>query len=220
VIVVRDGPGFYTSRILAPYVNEAAWLLAEGGDIARIDESMVDFGFPVGPLQLLDEVGIDVAHKASKTMLEAFGDRMIGPEALQKVIDDGRLGRKNRKGFYTYDSRKKEVDETIYDLLPGGRKRRGLAREDMQQRLSLQMCNEAALCLQEGILRSARDGDVGAIFGLGFPPFRGGPFRYMDSLGAGEVVRRLRAFEDRLGKRFKPAQILVDMAQKGESFYK
>ncbi len=220
VIVVRDGPGFYTSRILAPYVNEAAWLLAEGGDIARIDEAMVEFGFPVGPLQLLDEVGIDVAHKASKTMLEAFGDRMIGPEALQRVIDDGRLGRKNRKGFYTYGAKKKAVDETIYDLLPGGRKRRGIAREDAQQRLSLQMCNEAALCLQEGILRSARDGDIGAIFGLGFPPFRGGPFHYMDSVGAGEIVRRLRTFEDRLGKRFKPAQLLVDMAQKGESFYK
>ena len=220
VIVVRDGPGFYTSRILAPYVNEAAWLLAEGADVARIDEAMEEFGFPVGPLQLLDEVGIDVAHKASKTMLEAFGDRMIGPEALQKVIDDGRLGRKNRKGFYTYDGKRKAVDETIYDLLPGGRKRRGIAREDVQQRLSLQMCNEAALCLQEGILRSARDGDVGAIFGLGFPPFRGGPFRYMDAIGAGEVVRRLRTFEDRLGKRFKPAQLLVDMAQRGESFYK
>jgi 3-hydroxyacyl-CoA dehydrogenase/enoyl-CoA hydratase/3-hydroxybutyryl-CoA epimerase len=220
VIVVRDGPGFYTSRILAPYINEAAWLLAEGGDVAKIDDAMVEFGFPVGPLQLLDEVGIDVAHKASKTMLEAFGDRMIGPEALQRVIDDGRLGRKNGRGFYTYGTKKKGVDESIYDLLPGGRKRRGIAREDVQQRLSLQMCNEAALCLQEGILRSPRDGDIGAIFGLGFPPFRGGPFRYMDVVGAPEIVRRLRTFEDRLGKRFKPAQILVDMAQRGETFYR
>jgi len=219
VIVVEDGPGFYTSRILAPYVNEAAWLLADGGDIRDIDEAMVDWGFPVGPLNLLDEVGIDVAEKAAKTMLEAFGERMIPPESLQRVISDGRLGRKNKKGFYTYDGKKKKVDETIYDLVPNGRKRKHLPAEEIQQRLSLGMCNEAALCLQEGILHSARDGDVGAIFGLGFPPFRGGPFRYMDAVGAAEIVRRLRGFEERFGKRFQPAQVLVDMAGSGKKFH-
>ncbi len=219
VIVVNDGPGFYTSRILAPYVNEAAWLLAEGGDIKQIDEAMVDFGYPVGPIMLLDEVGIDVANKAAKTMLEAFGDRMVPPEGLARVVDDGRLGRKNKKGFYTYGDKKKAVDETVYDLMPGGRKRRTLAADEIQQRLSLQMVNEAALCLQEEILRSPRDGDIGAIFGLGFPPFRGGPFRYVDAVGVGEIVRRMRAYEDRFGRRFKPAQLLVDMAAKGKRFY-
>jgi len=219
VIVVNDGPGFYTSRILAPYLNAAAWLLAEGGDIAQIDEAMQDFGYPVGPLVLLDEVGIDVAQKAGKTMVEAFGDRMVAPEGLQKVIADGRLGRKNQKGFYTYDGQKKRVDETVYDLMPNGRKRRQLPVDEIQQRLALQMVNEAVLCLQEGILRSPRDGDVGAIFGLGFPPFRGGPFRWVDSVGAGEIVRRLRDYEERFGKRFRPAQLLVDQAGKGGRFH-
>jgi 3-hydroxyacyl-CoA dehydrogenase/enoyl-CoA hydratase/3-hydroxybutyryl-CoA epimerase len=219
VIVVNDGPGFYTSRILAPYVNEAAWMISEGAEIHALDEAMVDWGFPVGPVMLLDEVGIDVAEKAAKTMLEAFGDRMIPPDALHKVIADGRLGRKNGKGFYTYDSKKKHVDESVYDLVPGGHKRKVMPAEEVQQRLSLQMCNEAALCLQEGILRSARDGDIGAIFGLGFPPFRGGPFRWMDTLGATEVVRRLRGLEERHGRRFQPAQILVDMAESGKTFH-
>ncbi len=219
VIVVNDGPGFYTSRILAPYLNEAAWLLAEGGDIRQIDEAMQDFGYPVGPITLLDEVGIDVAQKAGKTMLEAFGDRMVPPEGLQKVIEDGRLGRKNKRGFYTYDDRKKRVDETVYELMPGGKKRRLLGVDEIQQRLALQMVNEAALCLQEGILRSPRDGDVGAIFGLGFPPFRGGPFRYVDAVGVGEIVRRLRSYEERFGRRFRPAQLLIDQAARGGRFY-
>ncbi|WP_373047425.1 fatty acid oxidation complex subunit alpha FadJ [Vulgatibacter sp.] len=219
VIVVNDGPGFYTSRILGPYVNEAAWLLSEGADIHQVDEAMVDWGFPVGPIMLLDEVGIDVAQKASKTMLEAFGERMRPPEALQKVIDDGRLGRKNGKGFYTYGEKKKHVDPTVYRLLPGGEKRKRFDKREIQDRLGLQFCNEAALCLEQRILRSARDGDIGAIFGLGFPPFRGGPFRYMDAEGVGEIVRRMRELEQKLGQRFKPAQLLVDMAAKGESFY-
>ncbi|HEY0839887.1 MAG TPA: fatty acid oxidation complex subunit alpha FadJ, partial [Vulgatibacter sp.] len=174
VIVVEDGPGFYTTRILSPYGSEAAWMLAEGGDIDAIDRAMVDWGFPVGPFTLLDEVGLDVAQKVTKTLLEAFGERAMPPEALQKVIDDGRLGRKNGKGFYTYGTKRKVVDESIYELLPGGQKRRSIPVEEIQQRLSLRLCNEAALCLQEGILRSARDGDIGAIFGLGFPPFLGG----------------------------------------------
>jgi len=220
VIVVEDGPGFYTTRILSPYGSEAAWLLAEGGDIATIDRAMVDWGFPVGPFMLLDEVGLDVAQKVSKTLLDAFGERALPPESLAKVIEDGRLGRKNGKGFYTYGTKRKVVDESIYELLPGGQKRRSIPGEEIQQRLSLRLCNEAALCLQEGILHSPRDGDVGAVFGLGFPPFRGGPFRWMDSLGPTEVVRRLRGFEERHGVRFKPAQILVDMAQKGERFFR
>lgn len=219
VIVVRDGPGFYTSRILAPFMMEAAWLLSEGGDVLQIDEAMMEWGFPVGPITLLDEVGIDVGRKVTQTMVDAFGERMLPPDSFERVVSDGRLGRKNRKGFYRYDGKKKGVDETVYDLLEGGRHRRKFPLEEIQERLSLQMCNEAALCLQEGILRSPRDGDIGAVFGLGFPPFRGGPFRWMDALGAGEVVRRLRTWEERLGPRFRPAQSLVDMAQGGRRFY-
>jgi len=218
VIVVNDGPGFYTSRILAPYMMEAAWLLAEGGDIAQIDEAMRDWGFPVGPFTLLDEVGIDVGASVTRTMVEAFGERMLPPDAFERVVADGRKGRKNKKGFYRYGGKRKEVDESIYDLL-GRRTRKRFSREEIQERLYLQMCNEAALCLQEGILQEPRDGDVGAVFGLGFPPFRGGPFRWMDALGPQEVVRRMRIYEERIGHRFRPAQLLVDMAREGRRFF-
>lgn len=219
VIVVNDGPGFYTSRILAPFMMEAAWILSEGGDIEQVDAALVEWGFPVGPITLLDEVGIDVGRNVTQTMVDAFGDRMLPPDAFERVVSDGRLGRKNKKGFYRYGGKKKEVDETVYDLLGGGKHRKRFPKEEIQQRLVLQMCNEAALCLQERIVRSPRDGDVGAVFGLGFPPFRGGPFRWMDSVGASEVVRRLRTFEDRFGPRFRPAQLLVDMESGGKRFY-
>lgn len=219
-IVVNDGVGFYTTRILAPYMNEAAYVMAEGAAIEEIDKAMLDFGYPVGPIALMDEVGIDVGAKVAKIMHHAFGARMQPQEAMQRIIDDGRLGRKNKKGFYTYgNKKKKQVDETVYDLLPGGRARKPVARTEIAERLSLAMVNEAALCLQEGILRTPRDGDVGAIMGLGFPPFRGGPFRYIDSVGAAEILTKLEALAARFGARFQPAALLVDIAKKSGKFY-
>jgi 3-hydroxyacyl-CoA dehydrogenase/enoyl-CoA hydratase/3-hydroxybutyryl-CoA epimerase len=219
VIVVNDGVGFYTSRILAPYMNEAAFLLAEGADITELDRALVDFGFPVGPITLLDEVGVDVAEKVSKIMHGAFGDRMLAPEVLKKITADGRLGRKAKKGFYTYDGKKKEVDPTAYDLLPGGRERKQIDPKEMAERVSLQMINEAIRCMGEGILRSPRDGDIGAIFGLGFPPFLGGPFRYVDSVGAATVLAKIEGLHQRFGKRFEPAPLLVEYAKDNKKFY-
>jgi 3-hydroxyacyl-CoA dehydrogenase/enoyl-CoA hydratase/3-hydroxybutyryl-CoA epimerase len=219
VIVVNDGVGFYTSRILAPYMNEAAYLLQEGADIAQLDKALVEFGFPVGPITLLDEVGIDVAQKVGPIMEAAFGKRMAAPKALEKVVSEGRLGRKNKKGFYTYDGKKKEVDVSVYELLPHGKNRKHLDAREMAERCALQMVNEAVRCLGEGILRSPRDGDVGAIFGLGFPPFLGGPFRYADSLGAAELLRRLEHYQDKYGERFTPAPALLDMVKAGKTFH-
>ncbi|MHB8878949.1 MAG: 3-hydroxyacyl-CoA dehydrogenase NAD-binding domain-containing protein, partial [Myxococcaceae bacterium] len=219
VIVVNDGVGFYTSRILAPYLNEAAFLLAEGADIAELDRSLVDFGFPVGPITLLDEVGIDVAAKVGKIMHEAFGDRLLAPETTDRLVADGRLGRKAKKGFYTYDGKKKQVDETVYALLPHGKDRKQLDRAEMAERCALQFVNEAIRCLGEGILRSPRDGDIGAIFGLGFPPFLGGPFRYADSLGASKLLERTEHYHGKFGKRFEPAPLLVELAGAGKKFY-
>jgi 3-hydroxyacyl-CoA dehydrogenase / enoyl-CoA hydratase / 3-hydroxybutyryl-CoA epimerase len=232
VIVVRDGPGFYTSRALAPYMNEAARLVEEGVPIEDVDRAMVDFGFPVGPVTLLDEVGIDVGAKVSKILHHAFGERMTPPESMARVIEDGRLGRKNKRGFYLYDEagKKQGVDASVYALLPGGGARKAVEPREIQERLVFAFLNEAALCLQpqthdggrglqEGILRSPRDGDVGAIFGLGFPPFLGGPFRYLDHLGARfavEVLERLRA---KHGERFAPAPLLVERAREGRTFY-
>ncbi|WP_225412264.1 fatty acid oxidation complex subunit alpha FadJ [Stigmatella hybrida] len=219
VIVVNDGVGFYTSRILAPYMNEAAYLLAEGADIAELDRALVDFGFPVGPITLLDEVGIDVAHKVGPIMEAAFGKRLAAPKTLDRVIEDGRLGRKNKKGFYTYNGKKKEVDPSVYALLPTGQDRKAIDRAEMAERCVLQMVNEAVRCLGEGILRSPRDGDVGAIFGLGFPPFRGGPFRYADSLTPAALLQRLEHYHDTFGERFAPAPLLVETVKAGKTFH-
>jgi len=217
VIVVRDGPGFYTTRALSPYMNEATRLLEEGAAVEDVDRAMTAFGFPVGPITLLDEVGIDVGAKVAKVLHRAFGERMAPAASTAQVLEDGRLGRKNKKGFYTYEG-KKRVDESVYVAL-GSATRRPFEPREIQDRLVFAFVNEAVLCLQEGILRSPRDGDVGAIFGLGFPAFLGGPFRYLDRLGArfaAEVLERLRA---RHGERFKPARLLLDMARDGKSFH-
>ena len=218
VIVVNDGPGFYTSRIIAPYVNEVGWLLEEGVGVDAIDKAMVSWGFPVGPAQLTDEVGIDVGAKVGKVMAKAFGDRLQAPEGFDRLVADGRYGRKNGRGFYTYDDGKRTgVDESVYAVL-GAPARTTMARSEIQDRLALQMINEAALCLEEGILRSARDGDIGAIYGLGFPPFTGGPFSYIDRIGADQVVARLEQFHQTHGDRYRPAAILVDHAENGKAF--
>ena len=219
VIVVGDGPGFYTSRILAPYMNEAAWLLVEGAAIEDIDRALVDYGFPVGPITLLDEVGIDVGAKVAKILHDAFGERMTAPQALHDVVAKGRLGRKNGKGFYTYDGKEKRVDQSVYDLLPGGRTRKKIPMEEIQERVTLQLVNEAIRCLGEGILRSARDGDVGAVFGLGFPPFRGGPFRVADAIGARRLLEKIEALRGRFGERFEPAPALVEHARGERPFH-
>ncbi|HEY2027579.1 MAG TPA: fatty acid oxidation complex subunit alpha FadJ [Myxococcales bacterium] len=223
VIVVNDGVGFYTSRILAPYVNEAAFIFNDGAAVEDIDKALVDFGFPVGPMQLLDEVGIDVGAKVAHIMHEAFGERLAPPQGFEKLVEGGRLGRKSRKGFYQYEegvtSKKKAVDPSVYELTAQGAARKSPPALEIAERCVLQMVNEAALCLGEGILRSPRDGDVGAVFGLGFPPFRGGPFRYADTLSASTVVDKLRAYEARFGARFRPAPKLVELAQSGGRFF-
>ncbi len=218
VIVVKDGPGFYTTRILAPMMNEAAHILAEGVPVEAIDEAMLDFGFPIGPLKLTDEVGIDVGAKVGEVLREAFGERLSPPAGMERLIASGRKGRKNGRGFYRYDGKDRGVDETVYADL-GIEPHQTLPAEEIAWRCTLQMVNEAALCFGEGILRSARDGDIGAIFGLGFPPFRGGPFRFVDSVGARTIVRRLRGYEARFGPRFRPAPVLVAMAESERTFH-
>jgi 3-hydroxyacyl-CoA dehydrogenase/enoyl-CoA hydratase/3-hydroxybutyryl-CoA epimerase len=223
VIVVNDGVGFYTSRILLPYMNEASHILSEGAAVEDIDRALVDFGFPVGPMQLMDEVGIDVGAKVAHILEGAFGERVKAPAGFEKLVESGRLGRKAKKGFYLYGesgSKEKVVDRTVYELLPEGQRRHSPPQNEIAERCVLMMVNEAALCLGEGILRSARDGDIGAIFGLGWPPFRGGPFRYADSLGAAQVVEKLRRWQDKCGARFSPAPLLQELAKSGGRFHK
>lgn len=220
VIVVKDGPGFYTTRILAPYMNEALKLLEEGASIEFLDKIMKEFGFPVGPMALFDEVGIDVGAHVAETMSPMFADRGVDTNnRAQELLDAGYKGRKNKRGMYTYSSgKKKEVNTEIYEYF-GGQNRTNPDKETAQQRMALTMINEAAWCLEEGILKSPTDGNLGAILGLGFPPFLGGPFRYIDQTGAQNVVDQLNEFTESLGNRFNPAQILVDHAKEGKKFH-
>jgi enoyl-CoA hydratase/long-chain 3-hydroxyacyl-CoA dehydrogenase len=244
VIVVGDGPGFYTTRILAPYMDEAAVLMLEGMDFHRLDAIMKAFGFPVGPVVLLDEVGIDVGAHVGPDLAEALGERMSGadPNALLGMVEKGFLGRKSGKGFYIYDEEADALDkvrDAIGKVFGGGKKEKPVNPEarkllddvrqskkivdvdptEVQERMALRFINEAVLCLQEGILQNPTDGDIGAVFGLGFPPMRGGPFRHIDVTGPSRILSDLQRLEGRFGSRFTPAQLLVDTAKAGKTFH-
>ncbi|HEX9692999.1 MAG TPA: fatty acid oxidation complex subunit alpha FadJ [Gemmatimonadales bacterium] len=219
VIVVEDHPGFWVNRILAPYLNEAGRLLAEGEPVEAIDRAMTKWGFPVGPITLLDEVGLDVAHKASHVLQQAFGDRLAAMPGLARLTSEGRLGRKSSRGFYRYEGGKKRgVDLAIYEIV-GAASESHVPRVDVTRRLVYTMLNEAARAVDEGVVRSPRDGDIGAVFGIGFPPFRGGPLRFVDAQGCDKIVETLRELAGRYGERFAPAANLVRMADRGERFY-
>ena len=219
VIVVADRPGFWVNRILSPYLNEAGLMVGEGVPIDVIDGAATAWGFPVGPVALLDEIGLDVAHKAAETMRSAFGERMKGGNTLDRMLAAGRLGRKNGRGFYRYrKGRKAGPDAAVYGML-GARASQSASAELVERRLVFAMLNEAAMACAEDVVRSARDGDIGAIYGIGFPAFRGGPLRLIDDLGASKVVSTLQELEDQYGERFRPAPALVEMAREGGRYY-
>lgn len=224
VIIVNDGPGFYTTRILSPFMNEALMLLEEGIAIKELDRHMKNFGFPVGPAALFDEVGIDVAAHITKVLADLFAERGVHPSKKPtELFNKGYKGRKNKKGFYRYKKdngklKKEEPNAEIYQFL-GGPKRKSMDAATVQQRMTLTMVNEAAWCLQEDILHNPTDGDLGAVLGLGFPPFLGGPFRYIDREGADNIVRRLEEFEQTHGARYTPAPILREYGKSGKKFH-
>jgi 3-hydroxyacyl-CoA dehydrogenase/enoyl-CoA hydratase/3-hydroxybutyryl-CoA epimerase len=221
VIVVRDGAGFYVNRILAPYLNEAGHLLHEGVAIDAIDQALAQFGFPVGPFTLLDEIGLDVGSKVGPSLYQAFGERMKPAGVADQLLADGRHGRKSKKGFYLYEGVKKgekRVDKTVYGIL-GASGDKSVDAKEIVERCVLMMVNEAALCWDEGAIRGPRDGDIGAVYGIGFPPFLGGPFRYADRLGLAELVAKLEQYRQRLGERFAPAEILLRMAGEQRTFH-
>ena len=227
VIVVNDGTGFYTTRILMPFLNEALWILEEGAPAEAIDAALTAAGFPVGPLQLADEVGLDVGREIGEIVRDAFGERMAPPPTVERLVEDGRKGKKNGRGFYRYEKKGEgwkrpdgdPVDEDVYELLDVEPSEDLHEEEEIAERCTLQMVNEAARCFGEGILRSARDGDVGAVFGLGFPAFRGGPLRMVDVDGPLKIVERLSHYHDLHGERFEPASILLRLAEEGVGFH-
>lgn len=222
-IVVNDGPGFYTTRILAPYMNECFLLIEEGCDAALIDKAMKKWGFPVGPVALQDEVGIDIGAHIMTSELVEFAKQREGArinDGVVKMYKDGYSGKKNKRGFYKYDEKgkKRGIDENIYKYF-GNPSRKEFAQETIQHRMGMMMINEALYCMDEGILENPTDGDVGAIFGLGFPPFTGGPFRYIDHVGADKVLAIMEDLAAKYGARFKPSKLLKAKAEKGEKFY-
>lgn len=222
-IVVQDKAGFYVNRILAPYLNEAARVLLEGEPIEVIDRALVDYGFPVGPLTLLDEVGLDVAVKIAPVLEQELGERFKAPEAFATLLEQGRKGKKNGRGFYRYRDEKaklakKRVDDSLYKQL-GIKPHARLPAQEIAERCMLLMLNEAALALEEGVVASARDGDIGAVFGIGFPPYMGGPFNYMHQVGLPQIVDKMRGYAHKYGARFMPCTVLCQMAEEGRSYY-
>ncbi|MCG3743200.1 fatty acid oxidation complex subunit alpha FadJ [Vibrio cincinnatiensis] len=218
-IVVKDCAGFYVNRILAPYMNEAAKVLLAGEPIEKIDAALLNFGFPVGPITLLDEVGIDVGSKIMPILVNELGPRFQGPEVFEALLNDNRKGRKTGKGFYSYKGgKKKQVDKSVYKLLKLTPESKWSDKE-IALRCVLPMLNEAVRCLDDGIIHSVRDGDIGAIFGIGFPPFLGGPFRYMDQLGLKTLVEMMNQHAQKYGDHFAPCDGLVTRAGLDETFY-
>lgn len=220
-VIVADRPGFYVNRILAPYINEAMRCLLEGEPIDHIDRALVKFGFPVGPIQLLDEVGIDVGSKIIPILQQAYGDRFAAPDAFDAVLKDGRKGRKNGKGFYLYGSHRgqqRKADPSLYALL-GIKPQVKQSAAQIAERCVMMLLNEAVRCLDEEVIRQPRDGDIGAVFGIGFPPFLGGPFRYLDQLDAAEALNTLSRLKQQYGDRFIPCDALENLAQQQKKFY-
>lgn len=220
-IVVKDGPGFLVNRLLLPYMNEALFLFEEGISVERIDSVMLEFGMPMGPMRLVDEVGIDTAAKVAKILNNAFGARAQASALSEVLAKSGRLGKKNGKGFYQYENGKeKGVDNSILELAKGRTtKSVNLTDGEMIQRMIYPMINEAALALQEGVVKTPGEVDLGMIMGTGFPPFRGGLLRFADNESPKKVAEALTKFSAAGGgERTKPNQALLEIARKG-SFY-
>lgn len=221
-VVVGDGPGFLVNRILGPYLNEAGFLLEDVGSVEAIDRVAVEFGMPMGPLRLVDEVGIDVSGHAGASLHRGLGERLTPSPLLTAIGEAGRLGKKGGLGFYRYDGDKElGVDEGVYTLLglqPPARRDR-VDEEVIRRRLVLSMINEAARILEDGIVRSAADVDLGMIMGTGFPPFRGGLLRFADTLHPRGLLGKLSELHETLGPRFEPAPVLVRLATEDSTFY-
>ena len=216
-VVVRDGPGFFTTRVLAPYLAQGVRLVAEGASIREVDRAARRFGFPVGPLELLDEVGIDVALAAARTLSEAFADRMPLPAEFRDLVENGRLGRKVGQGFYDYKGSSKRPDRRVEDLLAGDEAPRAPSPEAMTERLVWSLVAEALRAIDEGVVGKPEDGDLAAVLGLGFPPWLGGPWRWARAQPAEQVADQLRRLAGHHGAVFGDVPLRLTAARSGRA---
>ena len=219
-VIVKDGPGFLVNRILMPYLNEAGFLLEEGVSVKDLDQAALNFGMPMGPCRLLDEVGLDVGVKVAKVMHDGLGERAKSSKMSSKMVEKGYLGKKTSKGFYLYDEKGKhtELNLEVELILPDQKKK--MSEAEIQKRLFLPMINEAAEILKDGIVSRASDVDLGLIFGIGFPPFRGGLLRYADGEGLEKILTALNEFKETVDKdRYNPSSYLVDLVNTKTLFY-
>lgn len=220
-IVVNDGPGFLVNRVLLPYMNEALLLLEAGVSIKAVDKAATSFGMPMGPIELYDTVGLDVALHAGNVMHNAFPDRVAPAKILPDMVHAKRLGQKTGQGFFDYtpDNKgrsKPQPSPAVAEIIE--KHQQGTTEDDLVDRLFLPMFLEATRCIEEGIVADVRDVDLALIYGIGFPPFRGGLFFWADSIGASTIVEKLKQYEH-LGQRYKPTKLLTEHAASGQKFY-
>jgi len=224
-IVVKDVPGFYVNRCLGPFLVEVSALVCDGVSLEHLDRTILDFGMPVGPVTLADEVGIDVTSHVAKFLSDAdLGVRMEGGNItlMENMISKGWLGKKSGQGFYKYNKKKKgktispELTAYVKEFVEQDLK---LDKSEIQNRIISRLVNEAAKCLEDEIIADPVVGDIGLVFGTGFAPFRGGPFRYLDQVGVGSYVDMMNSLTDKYGPQFEPCQLLKDHAATEKKFY-
>lgn len=214
-MLVADKEGFFINRILTPFLLEAIECLSEGEGIEFIDRALQEFGFKIGPLAMIDEIGLDIIVKSNPAMVSELGKRFALPTVIERLTGDDRKGRKNKRGFYLYDTRgaRTQEDKSIYHTMETIM-RNDMEAEDIARRCVLRMLNEACWCLQDQVIRSTDEGNVASVFGVDFPDFRGGVYAYINKIGAKELVRQLRKHTQQYGERFTPCEWLVERAEK------
>ena len=217
-VVVKDSPGFLVNRILMPYLIEAGNLFENGARLEDIDEAMLDFGMPMGPLRLIDEVGVDVSMHVAKTLAAHFGRRLNIPLVLGRMMDAKMLGRKTGSGFYIHEKREARPNPEVLPFAKGN-SATGFSRDELRERMVFLMVNESARCLEEQIVVAPEDVDFAMINGTGFAPFRGGPLRYADSLGTEKLAGAMKNLVDRGAEYFAPCDLLKQMAAANKKFY-
>jgi 3-hydroxyacyl-CoA dehydrogenase/enoyl-CoA hydratase/3-hydroxybutyryl-CoA epimerase len=220
-VLVQDSPGFLVNRVLFPYLLEAAEMFQDGVSAEAIDQALVQWGMPMGPLRLIDEIGVDITIDIADTLEKAFGARDRAPDILRKMRDARMLGRKSGGGFYKYEGKAQTPNEALQEWRGPSTSPAiaGSARDDITNRLVCLMVNEAARCLEEKVVAAPEDADYGMILGTGFPTFRGGPLRHAESHGIKNLVTEMDELRTQAGEKFAPCDLLRQHAQKGTTFY-